>query len=77
MSRRRPKQQARWLLSEAHSGVDVQHVGEVAEELPLEVSQPPVISAELCLKRFPRDETRLSEVAHPIGQPGVDIEGEG
>ena len=28
------------------------------------------------MKCFPRDEARLPEVAHPVGEPGVDVEGE-
>ena len=77
MSWRRHEQEACRLIREAGRGVGVQDVGQVAEELPLEVPEPPVVGAKLSLKAFPRDQSRSSQIAHPVGEPDVDVERQG
>ena len=77
MSWRRQEQEACRLIREACRGVGLQDVGQVAEESPLEVPEPPVIGAKLSLQTLPRNQGRLLEIAHPVGEPDVEVDGEG
>lgn len=43
----------------------------------LEVSKAAVVGAKLCSEPLPRNKALHSQVAHPVGEPGVDVEGEG
>ena len=54
----------------------MEDVGEVAEERPLETAKATVVRTEPGLQSLPGNEARLPEVAHPAGEPGVDVEGE-
>ena len=51
------------------------------EQGPLEVPETlgvgTIVGPELHLQSLPRNEDPLPEVAHPIGQPAVDINGHG
>jgi hypothetical protein len=52
------------------------YVAKVPEESPLEIPRSPVVGTKLCLEGFPGDEARLPQVAHSVGEPRVDVEGE-
>jgi hypothetical protein len=49
VGRRRSKEQAGRLLGQSCRGVDVENVSQVGKELPLEVTRPAVVGAELSL----------------------------
>ena len=54
----------------------MQDVGKPAEELPPEVVRALVVGTELSPKGLPGNQARLSQIAHSVGEPDVDVEGE-
>jgi len=74
---RRVESQARVRLADADSRIDVKDILEVGQDLAPEVPEPPIVGPELGLEILPRNETRLAEVAHPVGKPHVEVNGEG
>ena len=74
--RRRPQEEPSRLIRKPRRWVDVDDIGQVGQELPLEIPWPPVVGTKLGLESLPRDEARLAEVAHSVGEPRVDVEGE-
>jgi len=42
-----------------------------------EVSRPGIVGTALSLKTLPRDERRFPEIAHPVGEPHIQVDGEG
>ena len=50
---------------------------ELSQNFASEVSRPRVVGAELILQTFPRDERRFLEIAHPVGKPHVEVDGQG
>ena len=71
---RRVKQQAGVGLPEADSGVDADDFVKVSAETPLKIPRPRVGGTKLVLQGFPWNQARPPEVAHPVGEPDVDID---
>ena len=70
---RRVKHQAGVRLPEAESGVDADDVPQVVAETPSKIPRPSVGGSKLELQGFPWNQARPAEVAHPIGEPDVDV----
>ena len=64
-------------LTDADSRIDTKDIWEVGQSLAPEVSQPCIVRPELCLQTFPGNQGRLLEIAHPVGKPHVEVDGEG
>jgi len=76
----------RWRRVEAQAGVRLadpdcrilaEDFLELSQHLASEVSRPCVVGADLILQTLPRDECRLLKIAHPVGEPDVEVDGEG
>ena len=63
--------------TDPNSRVDPNDSFEIVESSAPEVSCPRVVGAELCLQTFPGNQSRLLEIAHPVGEPDVEVDGEG
>jgi hypothetical protein len=74
---RRVETEAGFRLGEANGWVDPNDGFEVFRDPASEVSRPRVVGAELILQTFPRDERRFLEIAHPVGEPDVEVDGQG
>ena len=64
-------------LANPDSRVNAKDILEVSQGLPSEVSRPGMGGAELSLKAFPRNRRRLLEIAHPVGEPDIEVDGQG
>ena len=76
MGWRRVEGQARVTLANADSWIDIKNILEVSQDLALEVTWPAIVGTELILKTPPWDHRRFLEIAHAVGQPDVEIDGE-
>ena len=72
---RRVEGQARVTLANADSRIDVKDILEVGQDLAPEVSQPGIVGPELSLQTLPRDQRWFLEIAHPVGEPDVEVHG--
>ena len=63
--------------SDANSGVDAEDIYEVSQCLAPEVTWPGIVGPELRLQTLPGNQSRLFEIAHPMGKPYVKVDGEG
>ena len=72
--RRRVKQQAGGRLPEADSGVDAYDFMKVGAEAPPKVPRPSIGGSKLVLQGFPWDQEWPAQVAHPVGEPDVDVD---
>ena len=58
-------------------GVDANDLRHLRTESGLEISNPGIVGSRLSLQRTPRNQARSPEIAHSVGQPALDIQGEG
>jgi len=70
----RVKQQTGISLSEADGGVDGYDFMKVGAETPSKVPTPSIGGAKLILQGIPWDRARPAQIAHPVGEPDVDID---
>ena len=77
MGRRGLEEKAGGSLGTPGAGVEEEDVGEAGEEAAAEVAAAAVVGAELGLEGGPGDEAGAAEVAQAVGEPGVDVEGQG
>jgi len=70
---RRVKQQAGVRLPEADSGVDADDVSKVGAETPSKIPRPSIGGSKLVLQGFPWNQAWPAKVAHPVGEPDVDV----
>ena len=61
-------------LGNTDGGVDAEDLHEVSRGLTAEVARPGIVGAELGLETVPRDQRRFPEIAHPVGEPDVEID---
>jgi len=71
---RRVKQQSGVCLPEADSGVDADDFMKVGAETPPKIPRPRVGSTKLILEGIPGNQARPAQIAHPVGEPDVDID---
>ena len=71
---RRVKHQTSVRLPEADSGVDADDVQQVGTETPSKIPRPRIGGTKLVLQGFPWDRARPAQIAHPVGEPDVDID---
>jgi len=74
---RRVETEAGFRLGEANGWVDPNDGFEVFRDPASKVSRPEVVGSELSLETLPRNQRRLLEIAHPVGEPGVEVDGQG
>jgi len=77
MGWRRMQAQAGVILANPECRIDANDLLELSESLASEVSRPGIGGAELSLKAFPRNHRRFLEIAHPVGEPDVKVDGQG
>ena len=73
---RRTEPESSTCLRDASPRIDTQNENERAQEPAAEVRGPSVVRAKLLPEGIPGNEARPSQVAHPVGEPDVDVEGE-
>jgi hypothetical protein len=71
---RRVEQQSGVCLPEADSGVDAEDFMKVGAETAPKVPRPKIGSTKLILQSLPWNQARPPEVAHPVGEPDVDVD---
>ena len=74
---RRVEGQARVTLANADSRIDVKDILEVGQDLAPEVTWPAIVGTELILQTPPWNQGGLLEIAHPVGEPDVEVDGQG
>ena len=72
--RRRVKEQAGVSLPKAHSRVDTDDFMKVGAEAPPKIPRPRIVGTKLILEGIPWDQAWPPEVAHPVGEPDVEID---
>ena len=76
MGWRRVETQADVSVPDTNSRINMKDIGEVIQSLASEVTRPGIVGAELCLKILPRNHGWFPQIAHPVGEPGVEVDGE-
>ena len=76
MGWRRVETQADVSVPDTNSRINMKDIGEVIQSLASEVTRPGIVGAELCLKTLPRNHGWFPQIAHPVGEPGVEVDGE-
>jgi hypothetical protein len=74
VTRRRTEPESSHRLTQSCSRVHVQDEAESLEESATKVGESGVLRPELSLQCTPRDQAWPAQVAHPIGEPDVDIQ---
>jgi len=69
--------QAGVCLTDADGRVDPDDSFDKAQSPASEVSRPRVVGSELILQTFPRNHGGFPEITHPVGEPNVEVDGEG
>jgi hypothetical protein len=77
MRLRRVETRAGASASDENSGVDAKDRFEMDQSLAAEVSRSGIVSPELGLETLPWDHCWLPEIAHPVGEPDVEVYGHG
>ena len=62
--------------ADTNSWVGTKNFLELSQDLASEVSRPRVVGAELSLETLPRNDCGPLELAHPVGQPHIKVDGE-
>ena len=68
--------QARVGLTDSDCRVDVKDIFEVGQGLALELTWPAIVGTELSLQALPWNQRGLLQIAHPEGEPDVEVDGE-
>lgn len=76
MGWRREEQETRVSLSEADTGVDADDFTKVGVETPPKIPRPRVGCTKLLFQGIPWNQAWPPEVAHPVGEPDVGIDGQ-
>ena len=77
VGRRRVELQAGVCLANAESRVGANDICEVSQYLASEVTWPAIVGPELGLETLPWDYRGLPQVAHPVSEPHIEVDGEG
>jgi hypothetical protein len=71
---RREEQETRVSLPKADNGVDADDFMKVSAETPPKIPRPSIGGSKLELQGLPWNQARPAQVAHPVGEPDVDID---
>lgn len=64
-------------LPSANLRIDPRDDTQMGEESPPEIPGPTVCGTELVLQGSPRNPAWSTQIAHPVGEPGVDVDRQG
>ena len=77
MGWRREETKAGIGLTDADSRIDTKDILEVGQSLAPEVTWPAIVGTELILQTLPWNQRGFPEIAHPVGEPDVEVDGQG
>jgi hypothetical protein len=72
---RRVRAQASVSVADTSSWVRTKGVCDVDQSLALEDPPPETVGSELRLQTLPRNQRRSPEIAHPVGESNVEVDG--
>jgi hypothetical protein len=77
MGWRRMQAQAGVSLANPECWIDANDLLELVDSAASEVPQPGIVGTELRLQALPRNQRGFPEIAHPVGEPDVEVDGKG
>ena len=64
-------------MADSNSRIDSNDLLELRGGIASEVPQPGIVGSELRLQALPRNQRGFPEMAHPVGEPDVEVDSQG